>query len=62
MIVVKHLQMNQILAVSVQLYGCTTWSLTKHVKKKLDRNFKRMLHALLNEPMTTYLASHKPFK
>ena len=27
---------------SMQLYGCTTWTLTKRLKKKLDSNYTRM--------------------
>ena len=26
-------------AVLVLLYGCTTWTLTKHLKKKVDENY-----------------------
>ena len=29
--------------VSILLYGCTTWTLTKRLKKKLDGNYTRML-------------------
>ena len=29
--------------VSVLLYGCTTWSLMKFLKKKLDGDYTRML-------------------
>ena len=32
-----------------ELYGCTTWTLTKHLEKKLDGNYARMLHAVLNK-------------
>ena len=35
-------------AVSILLYGCTTWTLTKHMEKKLDGNYTRMLRAILN--------------
>ena len=28
---------------SILLYGCTTWTLTKHMEKKLDGNYTRML-------------------
>ena len=35
--------------VSILLYGCTTWMLTKRIKKKLDSNFIRMLWAILNK-------------
>ena len=34
--------------VSIQLYGCTTWTLTKCIYKKLDGNCSRMLRAILN--------------
>ena len=34
--------------VSILLYGCTTWTLTKRLKKKLDGNYTRMLRAILN--------------
>ena len=35
--------------VSILLYGCTTWSLTKCMEKKLDGNYTRMLRAVLNK-------------
>ena len=35
--------------VSILLYGCTTWMLTKGMVKKLDGNYTRMLWALLNK-------------
>ena len=31
---------------SVQLYGCTTCTLTKHPKKNLDGNYTKMLSAV----------------
>ena len=31
------------------LYGCTTWTLTKRLEKKLDGNYTRMLRAILNK-------------
>ena len=31
------------------LYGYTTWTLTKHMEKKLDGNYRRMLRAILNK-------------
>ena len=34
--------------VSILLYGCTTWTLTKRLKK-LDGNYTRMLRAILNK-------------
>ena len=33
----------QAVGVSILLYGCTTWMLTKHIEKKLDENCTRML-------------------
>ena len=33
---------------SILLYGCTTWTLTKRQEKKLDGNYTRMLRAILN--------------
>ena len=35
--------------VSIQLYGCTTWTLTKRLEKKLDGNYTTMLRAILNK-------------
>ena len=34
--------------VSILLYRCTTWTLTKRLEKKLDGNYSRMLRAILN--------------
>ena len=33
---------------SVLLYGCTTWTITKSMEKKIDGNYTRMLRAVLN--------------
>ena len=38
----------QAAVVSILLYGCTTWTLTKQLEKKLDGNYSRMLRAILN--------------
>ena len=35
--------------VSILLYGCTTWTLTKRLEKKLDGDNTRMLRAILNK-------------
>ena len=35
--------------VSIVLYGCTTWTLTKRLEKKLDGNYTRMLRSILNK-------------
>ena len=34
---------------SILLYGCTTWTLTKYMEKKLDSNYTIMLQAVLNK-------------
>ena len=39
----------QTAVVSIMLYGCTTWTLTKHMDKKLDGNYTIMLPAILNK-------------
>ena len=39
----------QAAVVSILLYGCTTWMLTKRLEKKLDGNYTRMLWAILNK-------------
>ena len=33
----------------ILLYGCTTWTLTEWMEKKLDGNYTRMLQAMLNK-------------
>ena len=35
--------------VSILLYGCTTWTLTKQMDKRLDGNYTRVLRAILNK-------------
>ena len=35
----------QAAVISILLYGCTTWMLTKRMEKKLDSNYTRMLRA-----------------
>ena len=57
---------------SILLYGCTTWTLTKRLEKKLDGKYTRMLRAILNKSWrqhpqdtnctATYLLSRKLFK
>ena len=39
----------QAAVVSILLYGCTTWTLTKRLEKKLDGSYTRMLRAILNK-------------
>ena len=55
----------QTAVVSILLYGCTTWTLTKRLKKKLDGNYTRMLRAILNKswrqhPTRYQLCGHLP--
>ena len=35
--------------VSILLYGCTTWTRTKPMEKKLDGNYTKMMQATLNK-------------
>ena len=55
----------QAAVVSILLYGCTTWTLTKRLEKKLDDNYTRMLRAILNKswqenPTRHQLYGHLP--
>ena len=45
--------------VSILLYGCTTWTLTKWLKKKLDGNYTRMLRAILNKSWPQHPTRHQ---
>ena len=49
----------QAAVVSILLYGCTTWTLTKRLKKKLDGNYTRMLRAILNKSWWQHSARHQ---
>ena len=44
----------QAAVVSILLYECTTWTLTKRLEKKLDGNYTRMLRAILNRSWQQY--------
>ena len=44
---------------SILLYGCTTWTLTKRLEKKLDGNYTRMLQAILNKPWRQHPTRHQ---
>ena len=55
----------QAAVVSILLYGCTTWTLTKRLEKKLDGNYTRMFWAILNKswrqhPTRYQLYGHLP--
>ena len=45
--------------VSILLYGCTTWMLTKWLKKKLDGNYTRVLRAILNKSWRQHPTRHQ---
>ena len=45
--------------VSILLYGCTTWTLTKRLEKKLDGNYTRMLRAILNKSWQQHPTRHQ---
>ena len=49
----------QAAVVSILLYGCTTWTLTKWLKKKLDGNNTRMLRAILNKSWRQHPTRHQ---
>ena len=44
---------------SILLYGCTTWTLTKRLEKKLDANYTRMLRAILNKSWRQHPTRHQ---
>ena len=44
---------------SILLYGCTTWTLTKRLEKKLDGNYTRMLRAILNKSWRQHPTKHQ---
>ena len=49
----------QAVVVSILLYGCTTWTLTKRLEKKLDANYSRMLRAILNKSWRQHPTRHQ---
>ena len=49
----------QAAVVSIILYGCTTWMLTKRLEKKLDGNYTRILRAILNKSWRKHPTSHQ---
>ena len=55
----------QAAVMSILLYGCTTWTLTKCMEKKLDGSYTRILQTILNKswrqhPTEQQLYSHRP--
>ena len=49
----------QAAVISILLYGCTTWTLTKRLEKKLDGNYTRMLRAILNKSWRQHPTRHQ---
>ena len=61
---IKH-SLFQTAVASILLYGCTTWTLTKRIEKKIDGNYTRILQAILNKSWRQYptmqqLYGHQP--
>ena len=50
---------SQAAVTSILLYGCTTWTLTKRLEKKLDGNYTRMLRAILNKSWRQHPTRHQ---
>ena len=44
---------------SILLYGCTTWTLTKRLEKKLVDNYTRMMGAILNKSWRQHPTRHQ---
>ena len=51
----------QAVVASILLYGCTTWTLTKRLEKKLDGNYTRMLRAILNKSWRQHPTRHQQY-
>ena len=49
----------QAAVVTMLLYRCTTWTLTKRLEKKLDGNYTRMLRAILNKSWRQHPTIHQ---
>ena len=49
----------QAAVVSILLYGCTTWTLTKRLKKKQDGNYTRLLRVILNKSWWQHPTRHQ---
>ena len=49
----------QVAVVSILVYGCTTWTLTKRLEKKLDGNHTRILRAILNKSWRSNPTRHR---
>ena len=45
--------------ISILLYGCTTWTQTKWLEKKIDGNYTRMLRGILNKSWRQHPTKHQ---
>ena len=45
--------------VSILLYGCTTWTLTKRLEKKTNGNYTRKMRAILNKSWRQHHTKHQ---
>ena len=55
----RKLTFFQATVVSILLYGCTTWTLTKRLEKKLDGNYTIMFRAILNKSWRQHPTRHQ---
>ena len=53
------LSLFQAAVVSILLYGCTTWTPTKRLEKKLDSNYTRILRAIMNKSWRQHPTKHQ---
>ena len=51
----------QAAVVSMLLYRCTTWMLTKRMEEKLDGNYTRMLRAILNKSWRQHITKQQRY-
>ena len=49
----------QVAVVSILVYGCTTWTLTKRLEKKLNGNYTKMMRAILNKSWRQHPTKHQ---
>ena len=56
---IKKRSFFQTAVVSILLYGCTTWTLTKRLEKKLDGNYIRTLRGILNKSWWQHPTRHQ---
>ena len=51
----------QTAVVSILLYGCITWTLTKRMEKKFHGNYRRMLRAILKKSWRQHPTKHQMY-